>query len=54
MYQSGDRIMAASYTLKGDTFVADRPRVWIAKLGAAPGAATWDPLGTYAEVPPDP
>ena len=35
MYQSGDQIMAASYTVKGDTFVAEKPRVWIAKLGAA-------------------
>ena len=32
IYQSGDQIMAASYTVKGDTFVADTPRVWIAKL----------------------
>ena len=42
MYQSGDQIMAASYTVKGDTFVAEKPRVWIAKLGAAAGAARWD------------
>jgi serine/threonine protein kinase len=32
-YQSGDQIMAVSYTVKGDTFVAEKPRVWIAKLG---------------------
>ena len=38
MYQSGDQIMAASYTVSGDTFVADRPRVWIAKLGGT----QWD------------
>jgi hypothetical protein len=24
--------MAVSYTVKGDTFVAEKPRVWIAKL----------------------
>lgn len=24
---------AASYTIKGDTFVPDKPRVWLAKLG---------------------
>ena len=35
LYQSGDQIMAASYTVKGDTFVADKPRVWLAKLGGA-------------------
>jgi hypothetical protein len=33
VYQSGDQMMAASYTVKGDTFVAAKPRVWIAKLG---------------------
>jgi Tol biopolymer transport system component len=38
LYQSGDQIMAASYTVKGDTFVADKPRVWIAKLGGT----QWD------------
>jgi hypothetical protein len=25
--------MAASYTVKGDTFVVEKPRVWIAKTG---------------------
>ena len=39
LYQSGDQIMAASYTVNGDTFVAEKPRVWIAKLG---GTAVWD------------
>ena len=38
VYQSGDQIMAASYTVKGDTFVAEKPRVWIAKLGGT----EWD------------
>jgi hypothetical protein len=45
VYRSGDQIMAASYTVKGDAFVAEKPRVWIAKLGAAasgPGASVWD------------
>jgi Tol biopolymer transport system component len=42
MYQSGDQIMTASYTVKGDTFVAEKPWVWIAELGAAAGNATWD------------
>jgi len=38
VYQSGDQIMVASYTVKGDTFVAEKPRVWIAKLGGT----QWD------------
>ena len=38
MYRSGDQIIAASYTAKGDTFVAEKPRVWIAKLGGT----DWD------------
>jgi serine/threonine-protein kinase len=33
LYQSGDQIMAVSYTVKGDTFEYERPRVWLAKLG---------------------
>jgi hypothetical protein len=35
LYQSGDQIMAVSYTVKGDAFVPGNRRVWIAKLGAA-------------------
>ena len=38
MYRSGDQIIAASYTAKGDTFVAEKPRVWIVKLGGT----DWD------------
>ena len=38
LYQSGDQIMAASYAVNGDTFVAEKPRVWIAKLGGT----QWD------------
>ena len=30
--------MAASYAVKGDTFVPGKPRVWIAKLGGT----QWD------------
>jgi len=34
LYRAPDgQIMAASYTVKGDTFVADKPRVWLAKPG---------------------
>jgi hypothetical protein len=40
-YQSGDQIMAVRYTIEGDTFVAEKPRVWIAKLGSAT-PAQWD------------
>jgi serine/threonine protein kinase len=38
VYQSGDQIMAVSYSVKGDTFVPEKPRVWIAKLGGT----QWD------------
>jgi Tol biopolymer transport system component len=34
VYQSGDQVMIASYTVKGDTFAAEKPRVWIATLGS--------------------
>jgi dipeptidyl aminopeptidase/acylaminoacyl peptidase len=35
LYQSGDQILTASYTVKGDAFVAEKPRVWIARLGGS-------------------
>ena len=38
MYRAGDRIMAARYTVNGDTFVPEKPRVWIARLGGT----AWD------------
>ena len=38
MYRSGDQLMAVSYSVKGDAFVAEKPRVWIAKLGGT----AWD------------
>jgi hypothetical protein len=40
--------MAASFTLRGDTFVADKPRVWIARLGGT----QWDlaPHGKHVAV----
>jgi Tol biopolymer transport system component len=34
LYRAGDQVWAASYKLVGDSFVADRPRVW-GKLGGA-------------------
>lgn len=45
IYQSGDQLMAARYTATGDTFAAEKPRVWLAKLGAGQnrfGSAAWD------------
>jgi len=50
-YQSGDQIMAVSYTVESNTFVAEKPRVWIAKLGSAT-PAQWDlaPDGTRVAV----
>ena len=38
LYRSGDQIMAASYSVKGDTFLAEKPRVWLLKLGGT----QWD------------
>lgn len=35
IYQSGDQLLSASYTVRGNEFVAEKPRVWVAKLGAA-------------------
>jgi hypothetical protein len=32
LYRSPEGMMAASYTVKGETFVADKPRVWRANL----------------------
>jgi Tol biopolymer transport system component len=50
LYQEGDRIMAVSYTVNGDSFVADKPRVRIEKLGGT----TWDlaPDGHIAVLTP--
>jgi serine/threonine-protein kinase len=38
MYRSGDQIMAAGYAVKDDTFVPEKPRVWVVKLGGT----QWD------------
>jgi len=38
LYQSGDQGMAAGYSVKGDAFLVEKPRVWIAKLGGT----DWD------------
>ena len=38
--------------MNGTTFVADKPRVWIAALGAVSGPSSWDlaPDGTRVAV----
>lgn len=33
IYASGGGLMAVSYSVQGNTFVADKPRVWIANPG---------------------
>ena len=38
LYQTGDRILAVSYSVNGNTFVAEKPRVLIEKLGGT----DWD------------
>ena len=35
LYQSGDQIMAVNYTAQGGTFLPEKPRVWLSKLGGA-------------------
>lgn len=35
LYQAGDQMMAVKYMVKDDVFVAEKPRVWAAKLGGA-------------------
>ena len=43
MYQLGDQIMAPPcYRVNGDTFVPEKPRVWIAKFGGGEAMRQWD------------
>jgi serine/threonine protein kinase/WD40 repeat protein len=35
LYQSGDQIMAVKYKVKNGSFVPEKPRVWLSKLGGA-------------------
>ena len=42
VYRSGNQLMTASYAVKGTTFVADKPRVWIATLGVDLDGNDWD------------
>ncbi len=37
LYRSGDQIMAVNYTVRGDSFLPEKPRVWMSKLGGATG-----------------
>jgi serine/threonine-protein kinase len=49
VYQADDQLMTVSYAVNGATFIADKPSVWIAALGALPGPnSNWDlaPDGT--------
>jgi eukaryotic-like serine/threonine-protein kinase len=39
IYKAGDQLMVVSYAVNGDSFVAEKPRVWIDKLGVIAG---WD------------
>jgi hypothetical protein len=41
VYQSADQLMAVSYTVNGPTFIADKPRLWIASLSGTSGF-DWD------------
>jgi serine/threonine-protein kinase len=41
VYQSGDQLMTVSYTVNGLTFIANKPRVWIASLSGTVGTG-WD------------
>jgi len=38
IYRAGDQLMAVRYSVNGDSFVAEKPRVWIDKLGGT----DWD------------
>jgi len=46
LYKSGDQIMAVSYTVKGDVFLPEKPRVWVSKLGTPAN-------GPYFDLAPD-
>ena len=37
LYRAGDQIMTVGYTVSGDSFVAERPRVWAANVRGAGG-----------------
>jgi hypothetical protein len=35
LYQSGDQMMAVKYAVIGDSFVPEKPQVWVSKLGGS-------------------
>jgi hypothetical protein len=37
LYRTADQIMTVSYTASGDSFMAERPRVWAANVTRADG-----------------
>jgi Tol biopolymer transport system component len=55
IYQSRDKLMKANYTAKGDTFVNEKPSLWIDKVPQANGAWDASPDGKRVAVilPPD-
>jgi serine/threonine protein kinase/Tol biopolymer transport system component len=42
LYRAGDQIMAVPYSVKGDFFVAEKPRIWVAHLGGTKDQAAQD------------
>ena len=48
---SENQVMAVSYTAKGDTFVADKPRVWLAKFAQTEFDVSPDGKSLVAIVP---
>jgi serine/threonine-protein kinase len=42
LYQSGDQIMAVKYSVKGDSFEAEKPTVWVPRLGGIGFRGSWD------------
>jgi serine/threonine-protein kinase len=42
IYQAGDRLMAVSYSVRGGLFFAEKPQVWIDKLGGTDWALAPD------------
>ena len=37
LYQAGDQVLSVAYTVSGDSFVAEKPRVFAAKLSGSTG-----------------
>jgi hypothetical protein len=49
-YRAKTQVMAVSYTVNGDTFVAGKPSVWIAKMGTVVNGWDLAPDGKRALV----